>query len=144
MTMTLAEALGLTLRESKTITNVKFNVSELADIEQIKLLLQKHTQQIEIAKILNCTPVTVSRKIAKWMQTDDFTEWINTVWLEQYNTFSGDEETKVEAFKQLTRLLCVKATRKFEAKQDITETKRVLFVKMWKPLNNEQAESCAP
>lgn len=131
MSITMEEALGLTPKKSQNIT---FNASEKADIEAIKVLLTQHKTQAEIAAKLNCVRETVSRKIAKWMLTDDFSEWLNTVWLEQYNTLSDDSGTKVEAFKQLTRLLCAKATRKIEAKSehlekvtvDVNETRALL------------------
>jgi hypothetical protein len=136
----LEEALGLvspkkcgqlTAESTKTLLNAtKFDAAELLDLEQIKVFLEMHLTEDEIAKKLCCHRTTVSRKIAKWMPTEDFREWLSSRWLSQYNRFSSDGDLQVEAFKQLTRLLCVSTTRKIEAK---TESKNLTIIRMWTP-----------
>ena len=96
------------------ISKKELSPNQQVDIEQIKqMLLQNKTEQ-EMADKLGIHRVTVARKIAAWMQTSDFDEWIDTWWLKLGIELSQDEDTKVEVFKQLTRLKCAKATKKTE------------------------------
>jgi hypothetical protein len=101
----------------------KYTAAEIADIETVKECLDKAQTYDQIAQRLNCTRVTVSRKIAKWMQTPDFDQWINTRWLKHNLELSQNEETKLEVFKQETRLLIAKLSKKLDitAKADVTE-----------------------
>ena len=71
--------------------------------------------------VLECSREAVNRKLAKWMQTEDFKEWLNTEWLQQYNKLTSNEETEIEAFKQLTRYMIAQFTKKLDVKADITE-----------------------
>lgn len=96
------------------ISKKELSPNQQVDIEQIKhMLLQNKTEQ-EMADKLGIHRVTVARKIAAWMQTSDFDEWIDNWWLKLGIELSQDEDTKVEVFKQLTRLKCAKATKKTE------------------------------
>jgi DNA helicase IV len=113
--------------EPKTAQNITFCPRELVDIEQIKPLLLEHYTQQQIAEKLGYTREAISRKIAKWMQTDDFREWSQTLWLKQYNQFSRTEEKEVEAFKALTKLICAQTTRRAEIKTESTENKTVTY-----------------
>jgi hypothetical protein len=143
LSMSLEEALGLVAPKKpelpQTSQNVtKFNVSELADIEQIKVYLEEHLTEEQIAKKLGCARETVSRKIAKWMPTEDFREWLSSRWLSQYNKFSSDGDLQVEAFKQLTRLLCVSTVRRQEIKAEIKEKVLVATVDLTKLSDNDR------
>jgi hypothetical protein len=113
----------VTNKESETSQKITFNTSELSDIEQIKIYLKLHLTEAQIATKLNCARETVSRKIGKWMQTPDFDEWLNTVWLELLNDLSIETETKIEVFRQLTRLKVAQTTKRSEIKAEIKEIK---------------------
>jgi hypothetical protein len=115
--------LGRIPNKEKPSQTLTLYTNTLTNIELIKPLLLNHYTQEQIAQELNCTRETVNRIIAKWMQTDDFREWSQTLWLKQYNMFSRTEEKEVEAFKALTKLICAQTTRHTEIKADITETK---------------------
>jgi hypothetical protein len=118
---TKEQAAPSTPEQSQTSQNITFQQREIQDIEKIKVLLIQHKTQQEIADNIGCTREAVNRKIAKWSQTDDFREWLTNAWLNQYNEFSLDDETKLEAFKQLTRWMCALTTKKTEVKADVTE-----------------------
>ena len=109
-----------------------------ADIEQIKVYLEEHLTEEQIAKKLGCARETVSRKIAKWMPTEDFREWLSSRWLSQYNKFSSDGDLQVEAFMQLTRLLCVSTVRRQEIKAEIKEKVLVATVDLTKLSDNDR------
>lgn len=124
MSISMEEALGITEPETekgKTSQNITFNATELSDIEKIKGYLSQRMTQVEIAEQLNCARETVSRKIGKWMLTDDFKEWLNAHWLDLLNSVSKTPESEVEGLRQLTRYMCTIATRKIEAKSEVTE-----------------------
>lgn len=55
------------------------------------------------------------------MLTDDFKEWLNAHWLDLLNSVSSTPESEVEGLRQLTRYMCTIATRKIEAKSEVTE-----------------------
>ncbi len=120
----MEEALGIhgvtITPEPKNAQNITFCPRELVDIEQIKPLLLEHYTQQQIADKLGYTREAISRKIAKWMQTEDFREWAQTLWLKQYNQFSRTEDKEVEAFKALTKIICAQTTRKAEIKTETT------------------------
>ena len=54
------------------------------------------------------------------MQTPDFDQWANTLWLEQYTSISKTDE--LEAFKGLTKVIVSKQTKKIEAKANVSVT----------------------
>jgi transcriptional regulator with XRE-family HTH domain len=114
---TLPNATKNTNQSKKDITDA----NEQVDIEIIKTCLLQNLTEDQIANKLGCHRTTISRKISKWMKTEDFDEWIDKVWLTLGIELSQTEEGKVEVYKQLTRLKCAKQTRKIEAKQEITE-----------------------
>jgi hypothetical protein len=114
--ITLEEALGI--QQPKTSTNIKFNTSELIDIEQIKIYLKQGMKQRQIAEKLEHSEEVVSRKISKWMQTPDFNEWLDTWWLDLGVGLTQDTETQVEVFRQVTRLKVAQTTRKAEIKTE--------------------------
>lgn len=105
----------------KTLQNATLTANQQTDIEIIKDALIKGYNENDIAEILNCHRTTISRKIAKWMQTPDFDEWIDTFWLNLGIKLSLDEDTRVEVFKQLTRLKCAKQIKKVDVKSEVTE-----------------------
>lgn len=105
----------------KSLQKFTFQERELQDIEAIKELLLQHKTQQEISQQIGCTRVGVNKKIAKWSQTEDFKEWLSNAWIKQYNEFSLNDETKLEAFKQLTRWMCALQTRKYDVKSEVTE-----------------------
>lgn len=134
----MEEALGLsiktTLVKAETSINIKFNASELLDIEVIKNCLRQGLKQRQIAEKLGHSEEVVSRKISKWMQTPDFDEWLDTWWLDLGLGLSQEVESQAEVFRQLTRLKCAKVTRKIEAK---TESKNLTIIRMWTPNDSD-------
>jgi IS30 family transposase len=132
---------GPTAKKTDLLQNAtKFTAQELADIEDIKVFLEQHLTQEEIAEKLQCHRTTVSRKISKWSQTEDFKQWLTTRWVAQYNKFSNDPDLQVEAFKQLTRFMCANSTRKIEAK---TEEKISVDVNVTETTNSLQRYEAA-
>ena len=88
--ITLEQALGI--KEPKKAQNITFCNRELTDIELLKPLLLKRYTQEKIAETLGYSREAINRKIAKWMQTEDFKEWVQSLWLNQYNEFSNDQD----------------------------------------------------
>jgi len=108
--------------------NVTFTSKDKVDIEKIKQMLIEHKTQLDMSRELGLRRETVNRKIHRWVQTDDFENWLKTAWLQQYQNVDS-----TEAFRALTSLVGKMLTRKIEAKAELTETKRILHLHMWKP-----------
>jgi len=96
------------------------SIQELSNATQIRLpaikrgLLEKKTQA-EIAVTCNVSDKTIFRDIHKWVKTEDFIEWLRTLWLDLYRKV--DDEL---AFKEATRLFMKSITVKQEIKEEIT------------------------
>jgi len=108
----------------ETLPNVtKFSARELDDIEKIKIGLEVGLSYEQIAKKMGRHRVVISRKIEKWMRTVDFDDWINRRWLRLALELSENPQTKVDAFRQLTRLKCIKEIRqtKIDLRSSVTE-----------------------
>jgi len=110
-------------RERDDTEQIKFNPRELSDIEQIKLCLEIGLTYGQIAEKISHPREVVSRKIEKWMRTVDFDDWINRRWLKLALELSENPQTKVDAFRQLTRLKCLKEIRqtKIDLRSSVTE-----------------------
>lgn len=99
--------------------NITLSPTDLRDISKIKGLILQHKNQTEMAVTLGKSRETINRKISRWMQTEDFNQWANTLWLEQYGEISLED--KKEAFRQLTKIICSKQTRKTHVTEEITK-----------------------
>ncbi len=114
-----------TPERSEMSRNVKFSAPEQIDIAKIKQYLLQNLTQRQMAEKMNCTEETISRKISKWMQTNDFNQWLDSWWLKLAMELSKNVETKVEVFRQLTRLKTAKQTK--EIKADINTQTQTLI-----------------
>jgi len=103
--------------------NLTLSATDRLDIAKIKGFILDGKNQSEIAVLLKKRRETVNRKIARWMQTLDFDEWVGSLWLEHYGELR--KEDKREAFRQLTKLFVAKQTRKIEASTTTTIDERV-------------------
>jgi len=72
-------------------------------LPKIKSLLLQGKSQVEISVALGLRRETVNRKIRRWMQTEDFEQWLKEVWLDLYREVRHDNP--VEAFRQISKIL---------------------------------------
>lgn len=93
--------------------NITLSATDRLDIAKIKQYVLDGKNQTEMSQLLGKRRETVNRKIARWMQTSDFDEWLGSLWLEHYSELR--DEDKKEAFRQLTKLFVAKQTRRVEA-----------------------------
>jgi predicted DNA-binding protein (UPF0251 family) len=105
---------------TENISKKELSANQQADIEQIKIYLTQGLTEEEMAAEMGIHRTTISRKITAWMKTDDFDDWTDSFWLKLGMELALDQDTKVEVYKQLTRLKCAKTTKKVKA--DVTET----------------------
>lgn len=92
--------------------NVTFSAKDKLDIEKIKQMLIERKTQLDISRELGLRRETINRKIRRWIQTDDFEQWLKVAWLKHYQNV--DDKT---AFYALTSFVGKMLTRKIEKKQ---------------------------
>jgi len=66
-----------------------------------------------------------------WIESDLFEIWIKEEFIETYPDIK--KEDKVLAFQEIAKLVAKMLTRKIESKAEITETRKVLHLHLWKP-----------
>ena len=115
-----------------TSQKVTLSAKDLADIERIKPMLLDRKSQLEMSVALGLRRETVNRKIARWVQTEDFEVWLKTAWVEKYQKV--DDKT---AFDALTKLLGKMVTQRREVTEDVNIQEKVLHLHMWKPESAE-------
>jgi hypothetical protein len=103
--------------------NITFTSKDKVDIEKIKQMLIEHKTQLDMSRELGLRRETVNRKIRRWVQTDDFENWLKTAWLQQYQNVDS-----TEAFRALTSLVGKMLTRKIERKEQIEISEEIVTV----------------
>ena len=78
------------------------------------MLLDRRSQS-QIAFELGLSRENINRKIAKWMVTRDFEDWLKAAWLEMQSRV--DDKT---AHAALTAILCRLATRRTELVAEVS------------------------
>jgi len=92
-------------------------------LPKIKSLLLQGKSQVEISVALGLRRETVNRKIRRWMQTEDFEQWLKEVWLDLYREVRHDNP--VEAFRQISKIL----GRVLEKKPSLAEQIREIEIR---------------
>jgi len=102
--------------------NVTLSRQDLIDIEKIKPMLLDNKSQVEISVALGKRRETVNRKLARWMRTKDFEEWLKQAWLDKYQKVDD-----VEAFRALTKLFARMIVQRQEVLEDVYQETRIVW-----------------
>jgi len=102
--------------------NLTLSRKDLVDIEKMKPMLLDNKSQLEISVALTLRRETINRKLARWMRTKDFEEWLKQAWLDKYQKVDD-----VEAFRGLTKLFAKLIVQRTEIKEDIYEETRIVW-----------------
>jgi len=100
-------------------------------LPQIKASLLKGLNYEQIGTKCGVTEKTIDRDVKAWVDSGDFENWIKEEWIRLHQIVMN--ESPVEAYRNLTKLVGQMLTRKIQAKSEITQTQRVLHLHMWKP-----------
>lgn len=92
----------------------------LIRLPKIKAGLLQRLSYEKIGEECGVTEKTIDRDVAAWTQTDDFLNWIRSVWLDKYRKVDD-----VEAFRQATKIMIKTIIARAEARVDIREEKHV-------------------
>ena len=112
--------------------NLTLSKTDWIDIEKMKPLLLDNKSQVEISVALGKRRETINRKLARWMRTKDFEEWLKQAWLDKYQKVDD-----VEAFRGLTRLFAKLIVQRTEIKEDIFEETRIVWEDKRQNSNNK-------
>lgn len=108
--------------------NITLSRTDWLDIAKIKGYLLENMNQQQIAKEIGKRRETINKKIGRWMQTEDFKIWANTLWLQHHTEVHLED--KKEALRALTKLLVSWQTRKMKLEEKIDITERIEVVKL--------------
>ena len=104
-----------------TSQNVTLSRADWLDIEKMKPLILENKSQVEISVALGKRRETINRKLARWMKTRDFEDWLMQAWLDKYQKVDD-----VEAFRALTKIYCkLIGTRIESVSEEYSETRIV-------------------
>lgn len=104
------------------------NSRDIADAPKILQMLFEGKEHAEIAEELDLNRTTVTLKIHRLMDTQEFQNALSAEWVKRYRQMQIDNPR--EAFKQLTRLVAQTITRHIESTEDIRITERCELVTM--------------
>ena len=97
----------------------------------IKAELLQGTSYPDIGKKLGVTERTIDRDIKAFVNSGDFETWLKEEWLRLHTQVIHDDP--IEAYRNVSKLISRMLTQRREITEDITETKKIIHLHMWRP-----------